>query len=133
MRFQACGLDQAYLDEVAHRQLVVLDDVNNSPSLNPHSRLYLSEQKITSLIDVPIMTSCGYFGLLRLAQVYPGRHWVTASNNLPLGFADKIALVAYKYYYLNHRGFRRERIAFKSLAQSTDAAILPFAILFFQQ
>lgn len=126
VRFQACGLDQAYLDEVAHRQLVVLDDVNNSPSLNPHSRLYLSEQKITSLIDVPIMTSCGYFGLLRLAQVYPGRHWSDGEQQFAVGLADKIALVAYKYYYLNHRGTDESESRFKSLAQSTDAAIFAF-------
>lgn len=126
VRFQACGLDQAYLDEVAHRQLVVLDDVNNSPSLNPHSRLYLSEQKITSLIDVPIMTSCGYFGLLRLAQTYPGRHWSDSEQQFAVGLADKITLVAYKYYYLHHRGNDESESRFKSLAQSTDAAIFAF-------
>jgi len=126
VRLQACGLDQAYLDEVNYRQSVVLDDVSNSPSLNPHSRLYLSEQKIASLIDVPIATSCGYFGLLRLAQTYPGRHWSDSEQQFAVGLADKINQVAYKYYCQHQRGSDESESRFKSLAQSTDAAIFAF-------
>lgn len=126
VRFQACGLDQAYLDEVTYRQMVVLDDVNNSPSLNPHSRLYLSEQKIASLIDVPVVTSCGYFGLLRLAQIYPGRQWSDSEQQFAVGLADKVTQVTYKYYYHHHRGNDESESRFKSLAQSTDAAIFAF-------
>ncbi|HNG60966.1 MAG TPA: diguanylate cyclase, partial [Cellvibrionaceae bacterium] len=126
VRLQACGLDQAYLDEVNYRQSVVLDDANNSPSLNPHSRLYLSEQKIASLIDVPIATSCGYFGLLRLAQIYPGRHWSDSEQQFAVGLADKINQVAYKYYCQHQKGIDESESRFKSLAQSTDAAIFAF-------
>ncbi len=105
---------------------MVLDDTNDSPSLSPHSRLYLSEHKISSLIDIPITTSCGYFGLLRVAQTYPARHWHDSEQQFAVGLADKINLVVYKYYCLHHKSNDESESRFKSLAQSTDAAIFAF-------
>jgi diguanylate cyclase (GGDEF)-like protein/PAS domain S-box-containing protein len=126
VRFQACGLDQAYLEELKNHQCMVLDDISNSLDLNPNSRLYLSEQKIVSLIDVPIITNNGYFGLLRIAQNAPERHWNVDEQQFAITLADKINLVLYKHYSRHERQNDESELRFKSLAQSSEAAIFAF-------
>jgi diguanylate cyclase (GGDEF)-like protein/PAS domain S-box-containing protein len=126
VRFQACGLDQAYLEELKNSQCIVLDDTVNSPALNPHSRLYLSEHKITSLMDIPVDTSTGYFGLLRIVQIAQARQWNTSEQQFAISLADKINLVAYKHFSRHERVNDESESRFKSLAQSSDAAIFAF-------
>lgn len=126
VRFQSCGLDQAYLDELKSQQCLPLNDIANTPVLNPNSRLYLNEHKLASLIDIPINTGTGYFGLLRIAQIAPGRHWSLEEQQFATHLADKISLVAYRHYSQHERQNDESESRFKSLAQSSDAAIFAF-------
>lgn len=126
MRFQSCGLDLAYIEELKNQHCGVLHDTSAAAILNPNSRLFLTEHKLASIIDLSINTGTGIFGLFRIAQVSPGRIWSLFEQQFAYLMADKISLAAYRHYSLTERENDESESRFKSLAQSSDAAIFAF-------
>jgi diguanylate cyclase (GGDEF)-like protein/PAS domain S-box-containing protein len=126
-QLQACSVNSEYFEHFQHQRSLALTDALNAQGHSQSCRAYLEENNILSLIDAPLRVNGQIVGLFRACETRTLHEWTTDEQQFVASLADLISMVLQKRQPADHQQQRDEsELRFKSLAQSTDAAIFAF-------